>query len=157
MTTLKDQREATSRKISELGAQALDRVMRTVRAAVLALVLRLSPVAAARPRVSKWGTYYPAAYTNWKKAADKFVCEYEGPLIEGPIALYIETICEVPKTSKLLIPRGDVDNYAKAAMDAMTASNKIWKDDNQVVLLIASKRFAEEDEEPCTKLGWIEL
>ena len=35
------------------------------------LSIPLNPVPASRPRVSKWGTYYPKRYATWKKDALK--------------------------------------------------------------------------------------
>lgn len=59
-------------------------------------------------------------------------------------------MCVLPpfKTSTRKDPMGDVDNFAKAVTDAMTASECFWHDDRQMMKLIASKRFAEPDEQP---------
>lgn len=53
------------------------------------------------------------------------------------------------KTSKLTRPHGDIDNYCKSILDAMT-KKQFWKDDVDITHLIASKRFAEPEEEPHT-------
>lgn len=42
-------------------------------------------------------------------------------------------------------PSGDVDNYAKSALDGL--NGVVWEDDRQVVQMGATKRWAGEEEE----------
>tara|TARA_R110002072_G_scaffold151470_2_gene300808 strand:- start:17204 stop:17422 length:219 start_codon:yes stop_codon:yes gene_type:complete len=57
-----------------------------------------------------------------------------------------------PKTSKLLSPRGDADNYGKAILDAITGHRSdpkgYWNDDSQIWRLISDKVFAKPGETP---------
>ena len=39
-------------------------------------------------------------------------------------------------------PRADVDNLAKAVLDAVSDSGVVWEDDDQVVRLVVSKGYA---------------
>jgi hypothetical protein len=55
-----------------------------------------------------------------------------------------------PKTGKLPSPLGDVDNYVKAPLDAITHGQLLWHDDKQVVTLLATKRYAIGGEQPHT-------
>lgn len=120
--------------------------------------LGVEPVPASRPRVSKWGTYYAATYKNWLKAAGLAVKEWTpGGKAEGPLVLLMEVICTKARTSKLAFPRGDIDNFAKGPLDVITKSERVWLDDNQVVGLIAFKRFAESGEKPGTNVTIMEL
>lgn len=48
----------------------------------------------------------------------------------------------VKKTAKAWPGRADVDNLAKAVLDAITDSGAIWRDDDQVVSLTVSKTYA---------------
>jgi Holliday junction resolvase RusA-like endonuclease len=103
--------------------------------------------------VSKWGTYYPKTYSNWLKLAKEKIAllaaqrtEWAGPW-STPVEVHIVAVIEKAKTSKLTVPIGDVDNYAKAALDVMT-HNKVWPDDKLVTKLYAEKRFAEPGEAP---------
>lgn len=114
----------------------------------LQVVLGLDPVPAARPRVSKWGTYYPEGYKNWKKNAQAFFPQGVAPL-EGPLRVELEVVCKRPKKPSSSIPTGDVDNYAKAALDAVNDA-ALWGDDKQVVSLLVTKRYAAVDETPRT-------
>ncbi len=118
----------------------------------------VEPVPASRPRVSKWGTYYAATYKNWLKAAGLAIAKWNpGRVATGPLVLVMEVICTKARTSKLTFPRGDIDNFAKGPLDVITKSEKVWSDDNQVVGLIAFKRFAEPGEEPGTRIEILEL
>lgn len=112
------------------------------------VVIGIDPVPAARPRVSKWGTYYPETYKKWKAAATKFFPKLFEQL-KGPLGVELEVICKKPQRPTKTFPRGDVDNYAKAALDAVNDA-QLWGDDDQVQRLIVSKRYAEKDEQPRT-------
>lgn len=113
----------------------------------------LAPTPASRPRVTKWGTYYGKNYTAWKKQAEAFVQTLNGTQDpDARYAVFVETIAAKPKTSKLTSPNGDVDNYAKGPLDALTRSEVIWKDDKQIDVLVVTKRWAEPDETPRTEV-----
>lgn len=114
----------------------------------LQVTIGLDPVPASRPRVTKWGTYYTATYKKWKEAAAKF---FEKPeqVLTGPLAVELEVICKRPKKPTSEIPVGDVDNYAKAALDAVNDA-QLWEDDKQVTQLLVTKRYAEPGEAPRT-------
>jgi Holliday junction resolvase RusA-like endonuclease len=47
-----------------------------------------------------------------------------------------------------------VDNFAKAVLDAITRSNFGWDDDDQILELKVTKRFAEADEQPRSDIKW---
>jgi len=115
----------------------------------VAFFIPISPIPASRPRVSRWGTYYGKRYTAWRKKAASELALFEHPTtLTGPLKVTLMHVVEKPKTSKLMYPRGDVDNYDKAAMDAVTNHTSVWKDDDQVVKLTSMKLFASEDAEP---------
>ncbi len=109
------------------------------------IFINCEPVPAARPRVSKWGTYYPKKYKDFKaELAEKIKHQWEAVLkrafpIAGPLALTIHIHCTKPRTSKLDYPMPDVDNFAKAVMDA--ANGVVFEDDKQVIDLSVSKRW----------------
>lgn len=103
--------------------------------------INAEPCPCPRPRVGRWGAYYPAKYSKWKdsfSAVLRRVVEEEGiEKFTGPIEVRIVVSATRPKTSKLSHPRPDVDNYAKSVLDA---SNKIlWDDDSQITHLLISK------------------
>lgn len=114
------------------------------------LLFPIDPVPASRPRVARWGTYYAPTYKNWMKAAAPFVEACKQEHMDGPLAVLIEVVCPPPKTVKRDYPRGDVDNYEKAALDAITKGETVWDDDDQVVVLLGAKRYTRADEKPHT-------
>jgi Holliday junction resolvase RusA-like endonuclease len=63
-------------------------------------------------------------------------------------------VCRKPKTTTRSWPRGDVDNFAKAVLDAITRSDWGWDDDDQILELKIIKRFAEADEQPRSDIRW---
>lgn len=121
------------------------------------LYLPLPPVPAARHRVGRHGTYYPKTYTTWMWEASAMLMQLKcdaggGPPFITRSGVYVEIMHAVrrPPTTKRFWPRGDVDNFTKATLDAITKSKLVWADDDQVLLVIAEKRFACAGEAPHT-------
>lgn len=114
------------------------------------VVIPLNPVPASRPRVTRWGTYYLPTYRNWKAAAQKVL--KTGTLnSEAELLVFVSVVVQRPKKPTYHYPsRGDVDNFAKAALDALTKAEGYWKDDKQITFLMVSKRWTEEGEQPHT-------
>lgn len=119
------------------------------------VVFAFNPVPASRPRVTRWGTYYPKSYTNWLDQAAKQLKQrlcnstYLG---EQSLLVVVESIVTKARTSKLTRPKGDIDNYTKGPLDAITKAGLHWRDDAQVEVLIASKRFAKPGEQARTEV-----
>lgn len=74
-------------------------------------------------------------------------------------ALAVLTIFHVQpaRTTKRDYPRGDNDNFAKAAWDAVTKAGGTWYDDDQIVVSLEVKRYITEKEEPHTEILIVEL
>lgn len=108
-----------------------------------------------RARHGRWGTYNPGWYTAYKKAitavyvANKLPGEFNK---DQPFQFVYLAAIPKPKTSKLLVPKGDVDNYAKGFLDA--GNDIVWKDDKQCNLLVGYKRWTHPGEPPNVTL-WI--
>lgn len=105
-----------------------------------ALKLAIDSMPCPRPRVGRFGAYYPAKYNKWRKA---FHVEL-GRVVEGnlkptslPICVDLTFVVRRPKSTKLAYPKPDIDNYVKAVLDA--CNGKLWQDDSQIVLIYASK------------------
>jgi len=71
--------------------------------------------------------------------------------IHGRVRVTLDIVCHKPKSTKLITPRGDIDNYMKAILDAVTKKG-YWHDDAQVAEINAVKRYAMEHEEPHTNI-----
>ena len=67
-------------------------------------------------------------------------------------AVKVRVVFALPRPKSLAkkvsahIKRPDIDKLARAALDAL--SGVIWRDDSQVVELVASKSYAEPEEPP---------
>ena len=112
----------------------------------------MDPMPAPRPRARaiqpKGGkraiatVYNPSEYTAWATAAAEAIKEEMGEdlSLEGPLTVGNIVTVEKPKTTKLSAPKPDIDNYAKAVLDAMTKA-RMWNDDSQVEFLAVKKQW----------------
>ncbi|KGK67060.1 RusA family crossover junction endodeoxyribonuclease [Xanthomonas citri] len=120
-------------------------------------IFPIDPVPASRPRVTRWGTYHLKTYKTWLEAAGKYLkglshVAGQGIRPDTPLIVVAEFVCRKPKTTKLLTPKGDIDNYLKAPLDAITHAG-LWGDDKWITTVVATKRFQEPGEEPHTALS----
>lgn len=96
-----------------------------------------------RPIVS---VYSPPKYKEWQKEAAEALRAVHPPVrFESPVLIEVTCFVRRPKTSKLLIPKPDVDNYAKGVLDAITKDGRFWSDDTEVSDLISRKRWTTGD------------
>lgn len=114
---------------------------------------------APRPRFvvrGKFGSaYMPKEYTDWKDRAVECVRgvnDIPSEPFDGPVTVDLRVLAPRPKTTKLTHPSPDVDNYAKAVLDAITQSERWWADDKQVVRLDVSKAWADAEAAPGTEV-----
>ena len=117
------------------------------------ITVPLPPVPASRPRVTRWGTYYLKTYATWKEEAERLLEEFSVPdLFTGPV--FTVTAFEVKRPKKLTRPHPhpDLDNFEKAIFDAVSKSECLWHDDDQIVAALSYKKYADPGEEPQTKL-----
>lgn len=77
-----------------------------------------------------------------EEASSKLAALAPDQPIVGPVEVEIDVLAERPKTTKLDVPKPDVDNYAKGVLDAMTYA-EWWGDDAQVVSLRITKMWTE--------------
>ena len=116
--------------------------------ALLSLRIDAEPAPTPRPRVGRFGVYYPKKYEKFYAECQR---QLAGQRTEAPLgdtlAVLIESICSRPKSGKLASPRGDADNFAKGPLDAATKAG-IWADDSQAEVLVSLKRYAEAGEAP---------
>ena len=130
--------------------------MTTSNPRVYAGFIALDPMPAPRPRARVLGryaqVYMPSEYSTWKDKAVEMLRGAErlppDELLARPVTVDMTVLAPKPKTSKLNLPRPDVDNYAKAALDALTQSDCWWVDDTQVRQLRVSKQWADPGEAP---------
>lgn len=139
----------------------LDPSLATLAAGVLAIELGpvvawqswRPPVAAVRPKVTRWATYYPGAFAGYLKGmrADAAIA-FAGFELEGPLRVRLGFTFERPrshyrsgrnshlvKASAAAFPRPDGDNLAKGVLDSL--SGAAYPDDSAVVELVVRKRY----------------
>lgn len=108
----------------------------------------INPVAASRPRVSRWGAFYVGSYKKFREEAAEKVWNTIGsgfkPLT-NTLAVSIELHVKRPKKTDKEYPRPDIDNFAKAILDTM--NGKLWEDDTQIISLYVTKQWAEKNSE----------
>jgi Holliday junction resolvase RusA-like endonuclease len=118
-----------------------------------------TPVSQGRPRFSSQGgftrAYDPKKSKDFKKYVKLVAAEHRPKkLFEGPLQLFIRVYKPTLKNfskKKLAaaesgelrpLTKPDVDNYVKGIKDA--CNQILWKDDSQVVELLASKWYSEK-------------
>jgi Holliday junction resolvase RusA-like endonuclease len=124
------------------------------------LTLRIKPVPASRPRVTRWGTYYLKTYKTYKDEAHEAIPVCTEQTLNCELGATVEFICHRPKNTKMVSPRGDIDNHLKAIFDACVGQaatkkqecrlKKYIKDDELISHVDARMRYAKPNEEPCT-------
>lgn len=109
----------------------------------LEVILKIPPVPASRFKARRHGGGgYGKAYSKFRSAAPKqlraeaLLAGIHAPL-EGPLIVNLDIRIPVPKTSRLPFPKPDIDNFAKAALDA--ANGILWVDDWQIWALNQTK------------------
>ena len=115
----------------------------------------ITPIAAVRPKVTRWSTYYPGEYGKYLPKL-RLMLEQGWPVPpkSGLVELDLEFRLPRPKShygtgrnsglvkgSAPVVPHQDVDNLLKGAMDA--ASGVLYYDDKQVVRVTAVKAYGE--------------
>ena len=113
------------------------------------------PVAKARPRVTRFGTYTPEKTKDYEQLVQlSYKSKHKGQAIEGPIKITITFFMYIPKnTSKVrtekkqrreILPtkKPDWDNMAKSITDAL--NGLAYKDDNQIVEAHVYKFYSED-------------
>jgi len=108
------------------------------------------PAPASRPRISRYGNYYPKGYTDFRKEIYQFFKTIQSKfnaVDNVSFKVELELICYKPKKPSNEYPRGDIDNYVKAYLDSITYAQLFWADDIQVTELKATKRYQEKGED----------
>lgn len=115
------------------------------------------PVPAPRPRVRVHNgvgfAYYAGKYKTFLAEAPKAIPESPTFFEKGtPLVVNVLVVLPSPKKPANVYPVGDVDNYAKSVLDAVTKNGTYWHDDAQITTLVIEKRYADEHEAPFFEL-----
>jgi len=102
------------------------------------------PKAQPRPRFARGHAYNPDTADDWKAAVEVAAREHlkgRKP-IKGPVCVHIMAMFPgLKKGGEWHVKKPDVDNVAKAILDALTTAGA-WKDDAQVADLHVSKGYS---------------
>lgn len=113
----------------------------------------LPPVPAARGAPGRYGFYYPARYSKFKKEAGRVIRDmFKGTApLTSALKVGCDFICPRPKRTDRSWPPGDYDNLLKAIWDA--CNEVVWVDDDQITKMDkGEKRYAKPGEAPCIVL-----
>jgi Holliday junction resolvase RusA-like endonuclease len=103
--------------------------------------VNLKPVPAARPRIPRYGKpYYPKTYKRWIDEATRDVPVYAGTPIDHPVRATVLFAIPRARTSKLIVPVGDGDNFEKSIYDLLTKKGYLT-DDKWITSGTWTKRF----------------
>lgn len=112
------------------------------------IFIPVEPVAKGRPKFTKQGFCYTPKKTSHYEKQIKYHLEASGygfkEMYDKPIHLKLDFFIARPKSVKREFPctRPDIDNYAKAVLDAMNGI--VFKDDGQIVSLLLTKSYHEK-------------
>ena len=135
----------------------------------LHISIPVEPVACPRPRVTRFGTYYPKSYKDFQKVSKEFLSTLQGYYFtntEEKVQIIYTFIVSRPKYMKAKkydsgrinhTKRPDLDNFVKAINDSLQAAGVI-KDDSQIYSFSAHKFYDAMGEAPSINLtikkGW---
>jgi len=123
---------------------------------ILAFTIPGEPVAKARPRMTRQGrTYTPSRTVNYETLIKEcFASTFPGHVpLEGALVLNVQAHFAIPASWSLKKQRlaydcqlrptkkPDVDNVIKSVADSLNGI--AWRDDSQIVTVIASKWYSD--------------
>jgi Holliday junction resolvase RusA-like endonuclease len=101
----------------------------------------IKPIAASRPRVPRYGKpYFAKTYKRWRDEAHVVVEEWSGSPIDFPVRVDVLFAIPRARTSKLVVPMGDGDNFEKALYDLLQRKKYVL-DDKWITTATWRKRF----------------
>ena len=114
------------------------------------VVFDIAPVVASRPRVTRWSTFFPKKYSQFK--LDMIELTKDITFIPTDTLLYaqITFFVQMPKSwskkkkfekgGKFCDNNADIDNYCKAILDSL--EGVYFENDKQIVMIKAMKYYA---------------
>ena len=128
------------------------------------IIISKDPVACPRPRVTRFGVYYPKKYQEYKNYLELYLKSLNIKKLEEK-ALYLNIVfnIQIPnslsKKKKLelngtyVIKKPDIDNYLKSIMDGMNGI--IYKDDNQIASINIIKKYVLDNPNSTIEIGYL--
>ena len=111
----------------------------------------IAPVVASRARVTRWSTYFPKRYTQFRKEFGELLEKYKAEPTDGLLYVKLDFYVQLPKTmskkkkeekeGKHCDSNADLDNYVKATLDSL--EGKYYNNDKQIVMIRARKYWSD--------------
>jgi len=115
------------------------------------IVLYVAPVPASRARVTRWSTYFPKRYTQFKKDMEMALTNTSFIPSTKLIYAQLDFFVSMPKSwskkkklkknGKFCDNNADIDNYIKAVLDSLEGI--YYENDKQIVMIRARKYYSE--------------
>ena len=128
------------------------------------IIINKEPISCPRPRVTRFGVYYPKQYQDYKDYLKEYLISLNLEKLEDK-ALYLK-ICfniKIPNSfsnkkkkeleNQYVIKKPDIDNYLKSVMDGMNSI--IYKDDNQIASINIIKKYVIENPNTEIEIGYL--
>ena len=129
---------------------------------MISFTIPIQCVACPRPRVTRFGVYYPKTYTQFKKDCVALLKSLKLSFGKS-MFLHVDYTIVIKRTSTLTVKkhgkercfkstRPDLDNYVKSINDCMQEAGMI-EDDSQIVSFTAKKMYGAVKEEPVIEIS----
>ena len=122
------------------------------------IIFDIDPCPASRPRVTRWSTYYPKKFTQFKIDMIALTSELDITPSESLLSVHIGFYIGMPKSwskkkkeskhGQYCDNNADVDNYLKAILDSL--NEVVYVDDRQIVEVYAKKIYSDK---PCIEFN----
>ena len=110
----------------------------------------VAPVPASRPRVTRWSTFYPKKYTQFKADMEVALGDVQFIPFETNVYAKLDFFVQIPKSwskkkkeeyqGRFCDNNADIDNYCKAILDSLNGI--YYLDDRQIVMIRARKYWS---------------
>lgn len=128
------------------------------------IIISKDPVACPRPRVTRFGVYYPKKYQEYKDYLELYLKSLNiKQLDEKALYLKVEFNIQIPNSlskkkkqelnGTYVTKKPDIDNYLKSIMDGMNGI--IYKDDNQIASINIIKKYVIEKPSSKIEIGYL--
>ena len=111
----------------------------------------ITPVPASRARVTRWSTYFPKKYTQFRKQFAELLDDITTQTNDGLLSVKLDFYVQIPKSwskkktkemeGRYCSNNADLDNYCKAVLDGL--EGRYYENDKQVVMIRARKFYSK--------------
>jgi Holliday junction resolvase RusA-like endonuclease len=112
----------------------------------------ITPVPASRPRVTRFSTYFPKKYTQFRKQFAELLDDITTQTNDGLLSVNLDFYVQIPKSwskkktkemeGRYCSNNADLDNYCKAVLDGL--EGRYYENDKQVVMIRARKFYSKD-------------